>query len=120
LRPSPWTRTTSISPCDDGWLYRLAKTGDAALERIAAAAAPGSSYTNGIAVDDTYVYWTALGDGVSHGAIERAPKTGGPAQALALAEARPMGIAVDDGYVYWSTRPGYRRLPIPILGSATG
>lgn len=92
--------------CEDGWLYRLAKTGTAPAERIARAAAPGSVYTNGIAVDDDHVYWTALGDGVSQGTVERAPKAGGAAEVLATMQARPMGIAVDGDYVYWADEAG--------------
>jgi hypothetical protein len=87
--------------CEDGWVYRLAKTGDAPPERLASF--PGQ-YAWGITVDDVDVYWTALVDGVNGGLVLRAPKTGGPVSTLASSQFRPWGIAVDDADVYWITQ----------------
>jgi hypothetical protein len=89
---------------EDGWVYRLEKSGSSAPVRIAKAAAPGSLYTEGIAVDDTDVYWTALGDGLAGGAFFRAPKTGGDAEAIAKNVARPWGVALDKEHVFWAVQ----------------
>lgn len=59
----------------------------------------GSSFVEGIAVDDARVYWSASG-----GQIQSAPIGGGPMTTLASFNAVPYGIAVDSTYVYFSTQ----------------
>ncbi len=51
----------------------------------------------GVAVDDTYVYWT---DSANH-KVMRVPLAGGAAEPVANA-VQPKGIVVDDTYVYWA------------------
>jgi hypothetical protein len=104
---------------EDGWLYRLAKTGTSAPVRIAPAGAPGSLYTEGIAVDDDHVYWTALGDGLEGGAVLRAPKAGGPADILAPHEARPWSIAIDGDSVVWAAEGGATPANVGGIGKGT-
>jgi hypothetical protein len=84
--------------CEDGGIYRLAKKGTAAPDKISTF--PGS-YAWGIAVDESFVYVTALVDGENGGAVVRAPKGGGASTMLAAAQSRPWGIAVDDTQIYW-------------------
>jgi hypothetical protein len=98
---------------ENGSLYRLAKTGGSAPQIIAPAATPGSVYAEGIALDDDNVYWTALGDGVSTGAVLSVPKSGGSPNAIAIRQARPTGIAVDDTDVFWSNQGA----PPPMSGN---
>ncbi len=68
----------------------------------------------GIAVDDTYVYWTSPTGGV----VQRAPKTGGSNSVIAKNQDMPQSIVVDGKYVYWGnigTGPvgaSIRRAPI--------
>jgi outer membrane protein assembly factor BamB len=57
--------------CEDGWVYSLSKS-TSMLTKIAPAgpaAANGSVYTGGIAVDDTNVYWTADATGQVDGQL---------------------------------------------------
>ncbi len=128
--PTPKTRATLSSLIDsfamdaenlyftaeNGSLYRLARTGTAPPTVIAPAAVPGSMYTEGLVIDDDNLYWTALGDGVSTGAVLCVPKSGGSPVALALNHARPMGIAVDDAAVYWADQGA----PAPKQGNNGG
>jgi hypothetical protein len=88
--------------CEDGWIYSLAKDGTSAPAQVAMAAVPGSNFTDGLAVDDENVYWTAQGSSASGGAIVRAPKSGGSPETLTTGRIRPWGIAVDDENVYWA------------------
>ncbi len=92
--------------CEDGWIYRLAKEGSSVPERIAPATVPGSNFTDGIAVDDANVYWTAQGSPSAGGAVLSAPKNGGAPVMLAAGMALPWGIAVDDQNVYWADQGG--------------
>ncbi|HEY4121003.1 MAG TPA: hypothetical protein VGM56_24235, partial [Byssovorax sp.] len=98
--------TSLYLTCEDGYLYRVDKAGSAPPSRVAHAAAPGSDYTEGLALDDTYAYWTALGDGLTGGVVLRAPKAGGAVETIASGRARPWGIAVDDASVYWADQGG--------------
>jgi hypothetical protein len=67
-----------------------------AAVQVGAGAAPGSA----IAVDDAYVY---VGAGSwTESAVLRAPKNGGAATLVALANHVPTGIAVDGTRIYWS------------------
>ncbi len=50
----------------------------------------------GIATDVDFVYWTT-GDG----AVQRAPKSGGPVETLADQQESPGAIVVDSTYAYW-------------------
>jgi hypothetical protein len=59
----------------------------------------GEAY--GLAVDDTYVYWTNWTD-AQYGAVLRAPKTGGDVTVLASGLDYPVRIALDADYVYWT------------------
>jgi hypothetical protein len=54
----------------------------------------------GIAVDDTYIYYTN-GYG-SYDSVERVPAAGGPLVTLASARNYARGIAVDQNNVYWA------------------
>jgi hypothetical protein len=90
--------TSLYFTCEDGWVYRLDKTGGGSPRPLASF--PGS-FAWGIALDDAYVYWTAMVDGVSSGVVESVPKAGGTVSTLAAAQFRPWGIAVDDAAVFW-------------------
>jgi hypothetical protein len=50
----------------------------------------------GIATDQGFVYWTT-GDG----SVQRAPKSGGAVETLAVEQESPGAIAVDATYAYW-------------------
>jgi hypothetical protein len=88
--------------CEDGWIYSLAKDGTSPPAQVAPSAVPGSSFVDGIAVDDSNVYWTAQGSSASGGAVLAVPKAGGMPIMLAEGRVRPWGIAVDDANVYWA------------------
>jgi hypothetical protein len=71
-----------------------------------------------LAVDETTVYWTACGtDPYTHdGLVMKAPKAGGPADALASGQTCPTEIALDSGNVYWlagAFEEGYQVLRAP-------
>jgi hypothetical protein len=89
---------------EDGSLYRLAKAGTSLPEVVCPAATPGSAYTGGLALDDTNLYWTALGDGSLSGAVLTVPKAGGSPTPIAMQQQRPTAIAVDDTNVYWANQ----------------
>jgi hypothetical protein len=90
--------TSLYFTCEDGWVYRLEKDGDAPPQRLASF--PGG-YAWGIALDDANVYWTALVDGVNGGLVLRVSKSGGEASTVAASQFRPWGIAVDEASVFW-------------------
>jgi hypothetical protein len=63
----------------------------------------------GVAVDDTFVYWTeaghvncTLGDDDGIGAVRKIPKGGGAPITIAGSESCPDHVAVDDKFVYWT------------------
>ena len=51
----------------------------------------------GLALDDSYIYWTGLG-----GYVSRVSKTGGSVEPIVSGDPAPLGIAVDAGYIYWA------------------
>lgn len=63
----------------------------------------GSSNVYGVAVDDTYVYWTETdGTTANAGSVKRALKTGGMAASVATGQDIPKAIAALGGFVYWA------------------
>lgn len=58
--------------------------------------APDVEDPQAIALDDTHVYWTTAG-----GAVQRAPKAGGPVQTIAEDQESPTTIIVDEKRAYW-------------------
>lgn len=70
----------------------------------------------GLAIDDTHVYWTNWADGSARagaGALMKVAKTGGPPTTLATSQRGPHGIAPDETHVYWALFVGgeIRRIP---------
>ena len=62
----------------------------------------------GVAVDETYVYWTDNEDGY----VCKMPLGGGDVTTLAIGVGSwPLTVAVDDAYVYWSGWTGIERTP---------
>jgi hypothetical protein len=88
---------------EDGYLYKLPKVG-ASPSRLAAATAPGSEFTEGLAMDADSLYWTANGDGMEGGRVLSVSKSGGAVTTLAANQTRPTGIAVDGTSVYWANQ----------------
>jgi hypothetical protein len=84
--------------CEDGWVYRLSKTGTGGPARVVSF--PGN-YAWGLAVDQSNVYVTAIANGLDGGVVLSAPKGGGEGTVLASTQVRPWGIAVDDSEIYW-------------------
>lgn len=65
--------------------------------------ATGSSYSNGIAIDDSYVYWIDYATGGT-GALKKIGINGGPVTTLTTITYAPStsrAVAVDSNYVYW-------------------
>lgn len=71
----------------------------------------GASNPYGVAVDDTFVYWTEPNTGT----VKRAPKAGGAASFIATNQDQPQAIAVMGTFVYWgnslATAGSIRRAP---------
>jgi hypothetical protein len=67
---------------------------------------PGGSGAFGVAVDDTFVYWTEPGDPATpnSGTVKKAPKAGGASSFIASSQDNPRSIAVMDGVVYWGNQ----------------
>src|SRR5215471_12977480 len=60
----------------------------------------------GIAIDETSIYWTTLGQGAGPAQVLKMPKTGGTPTVLADGQQLPLEIAVDPDSVYWTTLHG--------------
>ena len=61
-----------------------------------------SSGPQGIAVDDSRVYWTHKSDGT----IKSAPLAGGEVSVLATGQTQPANVRVDATHVYWTDTGG--------------
>ncbi|MDB4968731.1 MAG: uncharacterized protein JWN44_4420, partial [Myxococcales bacterium] len=59
---------------------------------------PGS-----LVVDDSYVYFLAFGDAVTHGSVRRVPKLGGRVTILADGESIPGTLVADATRLYWTS-----------------
>jgi hypothetical protein len=89
--------TTIYFACDDGSIQSVPKDGSAPPKTIAQAM---TTYTEGIAVDATDVYFTNLAPGT----IQRVPKGGGVPETIATGQLRPQGITLDATQVYWANQ----------------
>ncbi len=85
-----------------GRVLRIALDGSGAVTVLAS----GQPKPEGMAVDDTHVYWVNWADGaprVSAAAVMRVPKAGGIMPTiLAPNQMGPRGVAVDATHVYWT------------------
>jgi hypothetical protein len=77
--------------------------------------ASGQSFPNGIAVDDTSVYWT---NSAKDGGVMKINVGGGTPEALADNLGQPFGIAVDDTSVYWTNQDDGTVRKVPLDGGA--
>ena len=68
----------------------------------------------GIAIDDTFVYWTAQTDGK----VLKMPLGGGSPTVLASNQGEPYAIAVDATYVYWTNSTAGTVMRVPIGGGS--
>lgn len=78
--------------CDHDCLGAACESGFCVPEVIASDVAD----PRGIAADEEHVYWTTAA-----GAVQRAPKSGGPIQTLVEDQESPGAIAVDQEFAYW-------------------
>jgi hypothetical protein len=69
-------------------------------------------YVDFLAVDSTYLYWTAAAS------IMRIPLTGGAPTTIATGPPDAEGVAVDATYVYWTTYEGGTILRAPLTGGS--
>lgn len=86
---------TAVYWVTGGTVFKAPKSGGAA-QKLATAPA---SVSDGIAVDDSYVYWTALDN---LGTVRRVSKSGGDAKILVQGLDTPRAVAVDAKYVYFT------------------
>ena len=83
------------------------------MDRILGASADGGSVDEideallptGLAIDDDYVYWTAL-NRAHDWDVRRTPRRGGTSMLLSTVYVRPGAIAVDSTGVYWTNEFG--------------
>lgn len=79
-----------------GAVHSIPKTGGT---DVTLATLPG--ITDGLAVDDGYVYWASLGLG---GSISRVSKSGGDVEVLFKGVSHPRSVAVDATHVYFTAQ----------------
>jgi hypothetical protein len=81
---------------------RVIRTGFEGGDQVVSSSSAPHDYTtslcNGVAVDDTYVYWADDEENM----IYKAPKTGGPAMPLTSTNLSPVNLAVSATHVYWT------------------
>jgi hypothetical protein len=88
-------------------LYEAPLGGGAATPR------GGGKYLWGIAVNSTYVYWSATDSfATGVGDIWRLPKNDDEPIGIAATGDLPMGLAIDPSHVYWLDSAAVRRAPI--------
>ena len=91
-----WVTNNSDSGEGNGAIHRANLDGSDP-QTIATGQSLGESPGGGLAVDASYVYWTA-----DNGTIWRANHDGTGANVIATWESGPAGVAVDGGFIYWA------------------
>ncbi len=69
---------------------------------VVASTSPTQIGAGEIALDETYVYWVVAKPADEGGAVYRARKSGGSAEAFAGKVDSPLGITVDERAIYWT------------------
>jgi hypothetical protein len=101
----------------DGVIAAVPKDGSAPIVLAA-----DEEAVRGMAVDDTFVYWTGSPND-SAGFVKRVPKTGGAVETLVTSADRPWAVAIDGNNLYWTERPALSSLTgavfsMPLSGAA--
>jgi hypothetical protein len=81
---------------DNPKVRRIKKDGTGTVSEVSTS--PQNPQWGSIAVDATHVWWTVADD--TNGGLYRAPKAGGPAEAVATNLHVPAGVVLDDQYAY--------------------